>query len=99
MRVIVVIVALDLNASGRLVVLCMRMDDEEMRMNLADVTIVVMVRMNVLERRKKKSQQHGQACLDGDRSAHSLKVYRSGFFAWIGPPGMHHRQLMQHKRD
>ena len=80
---IVIVVSVDLNSSGRPVP-GMRVDNEEMRMDLAEVAIVVMLRMNVLERRKQESQQHGEAGLYGGRTAHSLKVYRSGHPGRLG---------------
>jgi hypothetical protein len=70
-RVVVIVVRLDVN-SGRGV--RNGMGEKEMSVNLPGVSVVsVGTGMDVLERRKKESQQKCQACLDSYRATHHLE--------------------------
>jgi hypothetical protein len=76
MRMVVIVVGLNLNSTRRLM-FCVGVGNEEVRVNLAELAIMRLVGMDVLKRRKQESQQEGEAGLYGDRTSHSLKVYKT----------------------
>ena len=72
MRVVVIVVRLDMYSGQRV---RNSVGEKKMSVNLAGVSVVsIGTGMDVLERRKKESQQKCQACLDSYRATHHLSL-------------------------